>query len=277
MTSVRHDQGTITTTTKVFFVMVVAAIAALGLPLYLVPGKAGSYWAWTVAEPRTAMLIGSVYFVPIFHYSLLLAEREWLKVQTTLRSLFLIAVWLTVVAMFHWGNFYPWRPLTLVWLYGYYLPLFAIPIIFRLQAGRFGKAEDAGGQRIGSGWRRWLQLRAAVYTAVAIALLFATSTIASWWPWPIEPVNLRMFSGQVALFGAMPGYVILDGSWRRMQLFMRLVALMAIGHLVLLNLPLGTPYDWTRPLAWSLMLMPIEWLATAVGMWLAHRGESQNA
>jgi len=268
------SSGTITTATRFFLVLVIVAIASFGLPLYLFPTHAADYWAWTVAEPRTAMLIGSVYFVPTIHYTLLMREREWLLVQTTLRSLFVVAAYLLVVAMFHWETFYPWRPLTLSWLFSYYLPLLFLPILFRLQTERFGVAEDAGGRRITPAWHAWLKVRAVAYAAAALAMCAMTPRVLELWPWPIEPVNLRMFSGQVAMFGALPVFVFLDGSWNRMKLFMRLTAMMAVAHLLLFNLPVG-PYDWTRPLAVPLMLMSVEWLATTTGMWLTHRGSER--
>lgn len=265
------SRGTISGATRGFLYLVIAAIASFGLPLYLFPSGAGGYWAWTVADPRTAMLIGSVYFVPTIHYSLLLREREWIGVETTLRSLFVVAGYLLVVAMVHWDTFYPWRLLTLSWLFSYYLPLLFLPILFRLQQERFGVDKDIGGRRIAPAWRAWLRTRAVIYFVLVVVMLMATPRVIAMWPWSIETVNARMFSGQVAMFGVFPAYAILDGSWRRYKLFMRLTGMMAVGHLVLLNAPVGA-YDWSRTLAVPLMLMPVEWLVTSVGLWLSNRG-----
>src|SRR6185436_5769565 len=171
---------------------------------------------------------GSVYFVPTIHYALLLRERQWISVETTLRSLFVVAAWLLVVAMFHWSAFYPWRVLTLNWLFSYYLPLLFLPILFRLQRERFGYDADIGGVRIGSRWKTWLRVRAVLYAAAVVWMLVATPRVIDAWPWSIEPVNVRMFSGQIAMFGAFPAYAILDGSWRRLRLFIRLTAMMAV-------------------------------------------------
>lgn len=265
------DRDTIAPATRGFIVMVIFVIASYGILLCLFPGIAGNYWAWTVAEPRTSLLIGCLYLVPVIHYSLLLREREWIKLTTTLRSLFLISAWLTVVAMFWWSSFYPWRPFTLVWLFSYYLPLFFVPVAFRLQTERFGPTDGASGPRIALVWRGWLKTRAVVYGLVAIALFARAPAIAPWWPWPIEPVNIAMFSGQIAMFAVLPAFVIQDGSWRRLKPFLRFISLMAVSYLVLLTLPLGA-YDWNRPLALPLMLMPVEWLATTLGLYFTHRG-----
>ena len=267
----RGPASALSGTTRGFLFLVIAAIASFGVPLYLFPSGAGGYWAWTVADPRTAMLIGSVYFVPMIHYSLLLREREWVMVQTTLRSLFVVAAWLLVVAMMHWDTFYPWRFLTLTWLFSYYLPLLFLPILFRFEAGRSVEPDDPRGRRISPAWRNWLNIRALAYGTVAIAMFALPDRVAQGWPWTVEIVNVRMFSGQVAIFGAMPALVILDGSWRRMKLFIRLMAMMAVGHIVLLLVPVG-PYAWGKPLGLVLLVVPVEWLLTATGIWMAHKG-----
>ena len=260
----------VTRVARLYIALVIAAIASFGLPLYLYPAGASGYWAWTVAVPRTAMLIGSIYFVSTLYYCYLYRQQEWLRVEMSLRSLFVVAAWLLVAAMFHWSSFYSYRVLALVWLASYYLPLFFLPILFRLQREQFGPIEDAGGRRIGPAWRRLLLARAAVWALLAIALFVGAPELAADWPWPIEPVNLRMFIGQVALFGAFAGLAMKEGSWRRLRPFMIITAMMGLAHLPAYLLPLGG-YDRASPFALPLVLMPLEWLATSLGMLVAHR------
>lgn len=268
--STTQPEDTVARATRVYIGLVIAAIASFGLPLYLYPAGAPRYWAWTIAEPRTAMLIGSIYFVSSIYYVFLFRQRDWLRIEMSLRSLFVVAAWLLVAAMVHWNRFYPYRPLTLVWLASYYLPLFLLPILFGLQRARFGRIDMAADRRIGPGWRAWLRTREIVWITAAIFLFIRAPDFAGVWPWPIEPVNLSMFSGQVALFGAFAGAGMKEGSWRRLQPFMAITAMMGLAHLPAYVLPLGG-YDWQSPFALPLILMPIEWLATSVGMSLVYR------
>jgi hypothetical protein len=268
----REDRstGTVTLAARVYIALVIAAIASFGLPLYLYPSGAARYWAWTVGEPRTAMLIGSIYFVSTIYYMFLFRQTDWLRLTMSLRSLFVVAAWLLVAAMFHWDSFYPYRPLTLIWLGAYYLPLFFLPILFRLQRERFGEISDHGGRRIAPAWRVWLRARGAAYALAAVALFAAAPAAAASWPWPIEPVNTRMLSGQLAVFGAFQAFDLTDGSWRRLHPFMMITAMMGVAHLPALLLPIGG-YDWSAPLATAVLLAPLEWLATSVGLLAAYR------
>lgn len=260
----------VTRETRFFLWLAISVIAPFSLILYVVPSLAKDYWAWEITQPRTAMLVGSIYFASTFYYLFLSRQREWLLLQSSLRSLFVVAAWLLVAAMFHWQSFFPYRIMTLLWLITYYLPLLAFPIINRLQGERGEKTREPKGRQIGGGWRVWLTLRAAIYGPVAILVFILAPQVTALWPWPIEPLNLRMFSGQIALFGAYQALVMGDGLWPRLRLFMLLTAMLAATHLAGLILS-GTPYLSSSPVGVLLPLAFVEWLATSLAMLWAHR------
>lgn len=262
--------NTVARETRFFLWLVVAVIGPFGLLLYLYPGGAGDYWAWTIAEPRTAMLVGAIYFTCGMYYVVLARQQEWLQLKASLRSLFVVAAWLLIAGMFHWEDFYPYRALTLTWLGAYYLPLFAIPILFRLQRDRFGAQEDPTGTRMAGGWRGWLIVRAVIYGLFALFLFIHAHDLPRFWPWPIEPLNIRIFSGQVAVFGAFPAIVMQDGLWRRMRLFMVLTAMLGAAQLIALVVS-STPYGMHTAGALVLPVMFGEWLVTAGALLAVYR------
>ena len=262
--------GAVTRETRFFLWLAISVIAPFSLILYVVPSLARDYWAWEITQPRTAMLVGAIYLASTIAYLLVLRQRDWSLVQINLRSLFVVAAWLLAAAMFHWQIFFPYRIMTLLWLITYYLPLFAVPILNRLQAERAPGAGKLEGRRIASGWRVWLVLRAAIYGPAAILIFIFASTVSSAWPWPIEPVNLRMFSGQIAVFGAYQALEIGDGVWPRIRQFMLPMAILATAHLVGL-IASGTSYLSSTPAGILLPLMFVEWLATSLAMLWSYR------
>src|SRR5207248_2317055 len=130
--------------------------------LYFVPGRADAYWAWTIAQPRTAMLVGSIYIAATIYYLMLLRQHDWAVVQISMDGLFLFSLWLLAAAMIHWDSFQPYRILTLFWLLVYYLAPLLIPILNRLQAERIGPVHSDG-LRIAPAWRVWLLARGVAY------------------------------------------------------------------------------------------------------------------
>jgi hypothetical protein len=262
------DRRTIAPQTRVYLWLLVGVIACWGLPLYLYPQGAATYWAWQAANPRSAVLVGAIYFVSAIYYIRLAFEREWLQVRTCLKSLFVVAAWLLVVAMVEWRSFYPYRPETMLWLAAYYLPLFALPIIFRLQRERFTPDQTAG-PRIARGWQNWLIVRGSVYAAAALLAFVYASDLTNMWPWPIEPVNVRMFSGQLALFGVFPAFAIEDGLWRRLRHFFAIGGLLGVAHLVGLWTT-GGAYDSSSTIGLALPLVFAEWALTSGTLWLIY-------
>jgi hypothetical protein len=91
--------GTVARETRFLIWLTIAVIAPFGVILYLYPSSAGDNWAWEIAQPRTAMLVGAIYFATSLYYVLLSRQREWLLLQAAcarcLRQLLLL-----VAAMF---------------------------------------------------------------------------------------------------------------------------------------------------------------------------------
>jgi len=259
---VTQPPNTISREARVFFVLIIAAIAPLGLVLYFLPNTSNDFWAWEVAQPRSAMLIGGIYVAAVLYYLLLLRQRDWIAVQSSMAGLVLFSLWLLAGAALHWPLFHSYRLLTLIWLAAYYVPPLFVPILSRLQAERF--PQNLGrGQRIAVGWRVWLWLRGGVYLSVAVACFIFAEALATAWPWPIEPVNICMFSGQIVAFGAYQAVAMREGTWRRIRLAMLFTVFLALIQLMGLGLN-GTAYDGRALIGILLPAMFVEWLVTAV-------------
>lgn len=262
--------STLSPEARAFFWMVLGAIVPLGALLYFTPGAASRHWAWEIASPRSAMLVGGIYVAATLYYLLLLRQREWISVQSSLAGLVLFSLWLLAAAARHWERFHPYRPLTLIWLMAYYLPPLCVPILAQLQRERFGPACAEEGERISMAWRAWLWLRGIVYLAVAVGVYVFAEALAPAWPWPIEAIDLRMFSGQVVAFGAYPAAAAGEGAWPRIRLAMVFTVLLAMVQLVGLALGPG-PYRGRSPAGILLPALFAEWLLTASALLAAYR------
>ena len=255
---------------RVLFVAILAVIVPFGLLLYVLPSATSTYWAWNIANPRSAILIGCAYVGATVYYVLALRENDWLQVRYGLGGLIIFSLVLLVATALHWDRFKAYHPTTLVWLGFYYAGPLLIPILSRIQTERVPGGPDTG-QRIGPSWRRWLIARAIFYAFLALLVFVFAIQISAWWPWKIEVLDLQVFCAQIAIIG-WTGIVALRGglSWRGHRLFLVLVG--AIGVLQLSGLLLGTvPYRWFSPIGIALPIMFLEWVITPLLMFAAHR------
>ena len=185
----------LTAATRSLLWLILAVIVPLGVVLYFFPNRTDTLWMWTARDPRSAMLIGALYLAATVYYLVALHEDDWLQTQGGLEGVFIISVVLLMAVMWHWPEIRPYHPTTLLWLAAYYAPLFLIPITWRLQTERLGRpvANDA---ILSPLWRTWLITRSGFYLLVTVIGFFFASQVSALWPWPISPLELRMFVGQ---------------------------------------------------------------------------------
>ena len=253
---------------RVLFWAILGVIVPCGLLLFLYPGGTASYWAWVIPHPRSAILIGAAYVGAIAYYVLALRENDWEQVRNGMGGLIVFSLVLLVATLMHWDRFRPYHVTTLVWLMFYYVGPFLVPIVGRLQAQGGLASAQVGTTPLG--WRAWMALRAFSYLALALlGLVFATSLTGAW-PWPIEPLEVRVFLGQVAIIGWTAAMAVRGGPfWRRNRLGMVLTGAIGLAQTVGLFIS-STPYDWSATLGPVLPLIFVEWIATPVAMYFIY-------
>ncbi|MEA2574850.1 MAG: hypothetical protein QOH93_2148 [Chloroflexia bacterium] len=241
-----------------------------GVLLFVLPGAVDIYGPWVIPNAHSAYLVGAAYVGAPIYYAAALRRNSWPIARNGVGGLIFFSLALLVATMFHWDRFRPYVPTTLLWLVLYYLPPVGYPILSRVQMARNGN-DRAPGVDISTPWRYWLIARGGLYAALAVlGLLFAPSIVPDW-PWPITPLEVRVFMGQLAI-NAWGGAIVLLGDlrWQHNRLGLALTG--TVGAAQLLGLLLGGgPYNWSSPLGILLPLMFLEWVATTVLMFSVYR------
>jgi hypothetical protein len=257
--------------TRRFLWATIGVIVPLAILLVLFPRHSAVHWMWAMRDPRSAILVGTVYVGATVYYALALLSDDWLQAQAGLEGIFTVSTVLLVAVVLHWQTVRPWHMMTLVWMPAYYAPLFFVPYLFRLEQG-WARLPHGGRGQIPHGWAVWLTARGLVYAALAAAGFVFVGALAGAWPWVIDPVEVRMFLGQPATF-ILPALAVLRGNllWRRHRL-----ALLYLGALGVVQtaglLALDTPYRWASPLGALLPLVFLEWIITPLAIFLRMRG-----
>ena len=255
---------------RLLFLAILGVIVPFGLLLYVFPRGTGSYWTWPIPEPRSAMLIGAAYLGAITYYVAVLSQNDWQQVDNGLGGLILFSLVLLAATMAHWDVFKPYHPITLVWLAFYYGGPFLAPVFYRLQIERMGAAADEG-VKLAPAVRAWLIGRGVFYAVLALVGFSFADSIATAWPWAIQPLELRVFIGQIAIV-SWGGLIAIRS--RQAWPWHRLGVLLggAIGGFQLMGLLIGsTPYQGSSRLGAVLPLMFGEWLAVAVVLFVLYR------
>jgi hypothetical protein len=250
---------------RFIFVAILGVIVPFGLLLYLLPTQTSVYWAWVIPTARSAMLIGAGYVGAIAYYVLALRNNDWDEVQGGLGGLIVFSAVLLIATMIHWNTFRPYHVVTLVWLIFYYTGPLLVPIAYKLQRAKAGRVLGDG-VFVSSGWRTWQRSRAILYFALLIVMLLFAPEISARWPWPIGPLEVRVFAGQIGAV-AWVGVLAIENDRAFDQYRLGLVLTFAIGALQLIALFLNAGnYDWSAPFGIVLPLIFAEWVLTPLIM-----------
>jgi hypothetical protein len=218
---------------------------------------------WGMRDPHSAVLVGAVYAGATVYYVLAALSDDWMEAQAGLEGIFTVSAVLLLAVVLHWSIVRPWHLMTLIWMPAYYVPLFFVPYVFRLEGG-WARRSDTDATGLSGPAARWLAARGLFYGVLAAAGFVLADPLARAWPWTIDAVEVRMFLGQPATF-VLATLAVRRGNllWRRHRL--ALLYLGALGVVQLAGLALvRTPYRWASPLGAALPLMFGEWVITAL-------------
>lgn len=258
---------------RVLFYAILGVIVPFGILLYFFPECTGSYWAWVIPHPRSAILIGAAYVGAIAYCVLVLKENDWTQTQNGMGGLIIFCVVLLIATMAHWDEFRAYFPTTLVWLIFYYVGPFMVPILYRKQNELAGMPTPASSgttfQQLSAPWRGWLIIRGFLYLTLAVFWLAQAEILASIWPWPIGALELRVFTGQPAIIG-WNAIVVLTGrySWKNVRLGLLLGG--AIGCAQLTGLMLSSTRYAVSGLGLFIPVMFAEWLITPLLLFITY-------
>jgi hypothetical protein len=255
---------------RLLFYAILGVIVPFGVLLYFFPGGTDSYWAWSIPEPRSAMLIGAAYLGAISYYLAALIHNDWQQVDNGLGGLILFSLVLLAATMAHWDVFKPYHPITLVWLAFYYGGPFLAPVFYGLQIEQMGPATDEG-VSLDPGVRAWLIGRGVFYAGLALVGFGFADVLAAVWPWSIQPLELRVFIGQLAIV-SWGGIVAIRSRWA--WRWHRLGVLLGgtIGLFQLIGLVVSAkPYHGSSLIGVFLPIMFAEWLAVAIVLFVLYR------
>ncbi|CAN5635161.1 hypothetical protein BH23CHL2_BH23CHL2_34130 [soil metagenome] len=236
-------------------VVLILSIANAGF-LYLLPGRADTDYAWSIALPVSAAFLGAGYVAGLVVTVLgLLVARSWRSIRLVYPGVISLAIVLCLATLIH-RDVFDWDYLlTWAWTIVYVLIPPGFGMFWWLQERR--ESPDLQADEEIAVLRPFSLILGAAMTVLAVLMFIFPDTFVDRWAWPISPLLSRVFAAWYALFGV----ILLDIGLRAKQVRELVIPSAAVlaSALLLLALPLRYPdvMETGRVGFWSLMLLHI--------------------
>jgi hypothetical protein len=215
--------GPILRYTKIVMAIDITGLVIVALAPVLVPGSTAEYFAWTIAVPLTAAMIGAGYTAALPSILWALALHDWLRIRIMIvaglaLTSFILLFTLRDLSSFHLTEgpgtaiFVGW-----VWLVAYVClpPLNIVALVLQERARTPG--DDPPVQPVLPWTRIAFLVWAAALAVFGFLLLFAFSSLGDVWPWRLNRLAAGAMGQWLLTVAVAMGWAAREGDFARIR------------------------------------------------------------
>ena len=202
-----------------------AAVLVLlaGFQLFVLTGRTGTFFAWTIANPLAAAFLGGGYWASVSIEALAGRQAVWANARIAVPTVFVFTVLTLAASLMHLGQFHlgsqfaaGTRIVTWGWLAVYVLVPVLMLIVFVVQARTPG-ADPPRSAPLPSWLLGTLAVEAVALLGFGVALFAAPGQAAPLWPWKLTPLLAQASGAWLISLGVAAGHSLLERDARRLR------------------------------------------------------------
>src|SRR3954452_18269271 len=243
--------------------------------LFVLATATDRFFAWTIAPPLTAALMGAGYAAGFVLVVLSFRDPVWAHSRLAVLTILAFTLLTLAATVLHIDKFHlqsefaalPWLARAAGWFWlGVYVVIPLAMVVCLVRQERAPGRDPAPGHPVPMALRAALAVEAAVLLAVGASLWAAPSTATTLWPWALTPLTARVVAAWLIAFGVATALAAVAGDLARLRT--SAVAYTVFGALVLVALARfpGT-VDWSGVPAWVFVGMSVAVVATGAAGW----------
>ena len=235
-------------------------------------------FAWPIAAPMAAMMLGTAYLGGAWFFARVALARRWHHVSVGFLPVTSFATFMLVATVLHWDRFNQGHVSFIAWV-GLYATTPAVVLLAWLRNRRTDPGTlESRDLRFPRRVRAIIAAGGGFYVAVALLLLISPEPMSGVWPWALTPLTSRVIGGMLMLLGTFGLTIAADGRWSAARIPLQsLVVALAAG--VVGAIRAWDTFDPGRPFTWIYVGTLVGLLIVVpVGYWLVERrlGGSQS-
>lgn len=220
---------------RIWFCITASVVILGGVQLYLLTESTEKYFAWTIAVPISAAVLGAFYFTGAPLLFLYAAQKSWARTRAILPGMFVFVTMILIMTLTHLDEFHlqsddPSSAVTsaIIWLVLYIVEPPALALLYWLQRRQPG-TDPPVVEPLPNWLRAYFGAVGSLFVVLGVALFLLPATMADIWPWPLAELSSMAFGSWFTglglvmafttitendldrLFPASTGYAILGG------------------------------------------------------------------
>jgi len=201
-----------------------AAVLVLlaGFQLFVLTGRTGTFFAWTIANPLAAAFLGGGYWASVSIEALAGRQAVWANARIAVPTVFVFTVLTLAATLMHLNQFHlggqfaaGTRIVTWGWLAVYVLVPVLMLIVLVVQARTPG-VDPPRSAPLPSWLLATLAVQAVVLLGFGVALFAAPGQAASLWPWKLTPLLAQATGAWLISLGVAAGHSLVERDARRL-------------------------------------------------------------
>ncbi|CCH90463.1 conserved membrane protein of unknown function [Modestobacter italicus] len=259
---------------------VLTALATLAL--FVLSSATDEFFAWTIAPPLTAALMGAGYAAGFLLVALSLRDPVWAHSRLPVLTILAFTVITLIATLVHLDRFHlqpefaslPFiaRAAAWFWLVVYVLIPVAMLVSVVLQERAPGR-DPRPGHPVPIALRAALGVESAALLVTGIALAAAPSSAPTLWPWPLTPLTARVVAAWLIAFGVATALAAFAGDLARLRT--SAIAYTVFGVLTLVAVArYPDTIDWDGAPAWVFLAVTVAIVVTGAVGWRMAPGVS---
>lgn len=256
----RRDDRVLGTTRALAAIIVPFLLVAFGI-LFLFTSDTGTLFAWPIAAPMSAMMLGTAYLGGAWFFTRAALARRWHHVTVGFLPVTSFATFMLVATVLHWDKFNHGHVSFVTWVV-LYVTTPALVLLAWLRNRRTDPGTPEGRDLVfPRGIRAMVAAGGAFYVVIALLLLVSPDPMTAVWPWALTPLTARVIGGMLMLLGTFGLTIAADGRWSASRIPLEsLVVALAAGLVGVVRA--WDTFDPGRPFTWI-------YLGTLVGLLIA--------
>jgi hypothetical protein len=199
-----------------------ALVLVIGIPLYLLPDRTDTWFAWTIHPPLTAAVLGAGYWASLVLELLSARERLWARARVAVPAVLLFSTLTLVITLVHADRFHFHSPrlITRAGTWGWLIVYVSVPVAMSwllVAQHRRARPDPPRVAPLAAWVRIVLVVQAAVMLLVGVVMLLAPRAVLGGWPWELTPLTCQAIGAWAVGIGTIAAHAAGENDWWRLR------------------------------------------------------------